>query len=33
MNKKYKDPSITINKVYTKTGDQGKTRLAGGKEV
>ncbi|MBC8479093.1 MAG: cob(I)yrinic acid a,c-diamide adenosyltransferase, partial [FCB group bacterium] len=27
---KFKDPEISINRVYTKTGDGGKTRLAGG---
>ena len=30
MDKKYKEPNIRINKVYTKTGDSGKTRLASG---
>ena len=33
MSKKYNDPSITINKVYTKTGDQGKTTLIGGQKI
>ena len=33
MSKKYNDPSITINKVYTKTGDQGKTKLGGGQKI
>jgi|TARA_B100001029_G_C15037333_1_gene441036 cob(I)alamin adenosyltransferase len=31
--KKFKDPSITISKVYTKTGDTGKTSLVGGQKV
>lgn len=30
---KYKDPEISITKVYTKTGDKGKTALIGGKSV
>ena len=30
--KKTKLPKIRINKVYTRTGDAGKTRLIGGKE-
>ena len=29
-NKKYRDPKITINKVYTKTGDAGFTSIVGG---
>ena len=29
-NKKYSDPNITINKVYTKTGDAGYTSIVGG---
>ena len=33
MSKKYNDPSITINKVYTKMGDQGKTKLVGGQKI
>jgi len=32
-NKKYKDPTFTISKVYTKTGDSGKTSLVGGQKV
>ena len=32
-NKKYKDPTITISKVYTKTGDCGKTSIVGGQKV
>ena len=31
--KKYKDPTFTISKVYTKTGDEGKTSLVGGQKV
>ena len=31
--KKIKDPVITISKVYTKTGDSGKTSLVGGQKV
>ena len=31
--KKYKDPTFTISKVYTKTGDKGKTCLVGGQKV
>tara|TARA_B100001105_G_C22232434_1_gene374617 strand:+ start:59 stop:685 length:627 start_codon:yes stop_codon:yes gene_type:complete len=31
--KKYKDPTFTISKVYTKTGDDGKTFLVGGQKV
>ena len=31
--KKYKDPTFTISKVYTKTGDSGKTSLVGGQKV
>ena len=30
---KYHKPNITINKVYTKTGDKGKTNIIGGHEV
>ncbi|MAJ44002.1 MAG: ATP:cob(I)alamin adenosyltransferase [Candidatus Marinimicrobia bacterium] len=30
--KKYKNPNIRINKVYTKTGDRGITKLVGGQE-
>ena len=30
--RKSKSPNIRINKVYTRTGDKGKTRLVGGKE-
>ncbi|MEE2788509.1 MAG: cob(I)yrinic acid a,c-diamide adenosyltransferase [Myxococcota bacterium] len=29
----FKDPKITINRVYTKTGDAGSTRLVGGQAV
>ena len=32
-NKKYKDPNFTISKVYTKTGDDGRTSLVGGQKV
>ena len=32
-NTKYNKPKITINKVYTKTGDKGKTYLVGGIKV
>ena len=32
-NKKYKDPEFVISKVYTKTGDKGKTYLVGGVKV
>ena len=31
--KTFKDPNITINKVYTKVGDQGETYLIGGNKV
>ena len=31
--KTFKDPNITINKVYTKVGDQGETYLIGGDKV
>ena len=31
--KKFKEPKITINKVYTKTGDSGETGLAGGQPI
>ena len=34
MNKnKYKNPKITINKVYTRNGDDGNTHLVGGKKI
>ena len=32
-NKKFKEPKITINKVYTKVGDKGETSLVGGIKV
>mgnify|MGYP001809079744 CR=1 FL=1 len=32
-NKDYKSPRITINKVYTKTGDGGLTSIVGGHKV
>ena len=31
--KRFKEPKITINKVYTKTGDSGKTGLVGGQRL
>lgn len=31
--KKYRDPDLAINRVYTKKGDSGKTRLVGGQKV
>ena len=31
--KKFKNPKITINKVYTKSGDEGKTYLVGGYKI
>ena len=31
--KEFRDPALTINKVYTRTGDGGRTRLAGGQSV
>ena len=33
MNKKFKEPQISINKVYTKNGDSGNTYLVGGVKV
>ena len=30
---RYRDPKITINRVYTRTGDAGQTRLVGGQQV
>ena len=30
---KFRDPNINISKVYTKSGDKGKTHLIGGEEV
>lgn len=32
-NKKYKEANITISKVYTRSGDSGKTMLVGGKKL
>lgn len=31
--KKYQQPRIALNRIYTKTGDQGQTHLAGGQRV
>ena len=31
--KKFKEPDITISKVYTKTGDSGNTGLVGGQRL
>lgn len=31
--KTYKDPSIALNRIYTKTGDKGTTRLVNGRQV
>lgn len=31
--KEFRDPELAINRVYTRTGDQGKTRLVGGQKV
>lgn len=31
--KKYRDPELAINRVYTKKGDAGETRLVGGQKV
>ena len=31
--KKYSDPNIRINKVYTRSGDEGQTHLVGGKKI
>ena len=33
IKKKYKNPKITINKVYTKKGDRGSTYLIGNQKV
>ena len=33
MSEKFRDPKISINKVYTKSGDNGSTFLIGGKKV
>ena len=33
MDKKFREPELNINKVYTKTGDSGKTRLVGGQQL
>ena len=30
---KYNNPNIRINQVYTRCGDQGETRLVGGKKI
>ena len=30
---RFDEPKITINRVYTRQGDQGKTRLVGGQSV
>ena len=32
-NKEYKQPKITINRVYTKTGDKGLTNIVGGHKI
>lgn len=31
--KTYKDPSIALNRIYTKTGDKGSTRLVNGRQI
>ena len=31
--KKFNEPNITINKVYTRVGDSGSTSLVGGQQV
>ena len=33
MSDAFNDPNLSISKVYTKTGDKGKTRLVGGQQV
>ena len=33
MSKKYKEVKLTINRVYTKTGDSGETYLVGGQKI
>jgi len=33
MDKKFREPELNIKKVYTKTGDSGKTRLVGGQQL
>lgn len=33
MNSRFDDPRVTINRVYTKAGDFGETRLVGGQKV
>jgi cob(I)alamin adenosyltransferase len=33
MSERFKDPSLAINRVYTKHGDQGETKLVGGQTI